>query len=102
MIDDLVGKDTETDKEHFWEAKSHLIKGIFFSREIFPEYRLSYYNDEMDKRNLSAQDTKRFDYSEFDAQQVCLLLTFLFRQDHWLPESEILKNAIASGRVSHR
>ena len=44
MIDDLVGKDTETDKELFWEAKSHLIKGIFFSREIFPEYRLSYYN----------------------------------------------------------
>ena len=100
MIDELVGKDTETNKEHFREAKSNLIKGIFFSREIFPEYRLSYYNDEMDKRNLSAQDTKRFDYSEFDAQQVCLLLTFLFRQDHWLPESEILKNAIASGRVS--
>lgn len=101
MMDALIGRDPKTEKKLFRGAESSLLKAVHHAAEILPEYNLFHYNDEMDKRNLRPEDSKLSDFSGFDAQQICLLLTFLYRQDRWCWPSPILVNAIASGRIGN-
>lgn len=101
MMDALIGRDPKTEKKLFQGAESSLLKAVRHAAEILPEYNLFHYNDEMDKRNLRPEDSRLSDFSGFDAQQICLLLTFLYREDYWCYPSEVLVNAIASGRISN-
>lgn len=101
MMDALIGRDPKTEEKLFSGAKSSLLKAVHHAAEILPEYNLFQYNSEMDKRNLRSEDSKLSDFSGFDAQQICLLLTFLYREDYWCYPSDVLVNAIASGRISN-
>ncbi|MCI7003909.1 MAG: DUF6508 domain-containing protein [Akkermansia muciniphila] len=101
MMDALIGRDPKTEEKLFRGAKSSLLKAVHLAAEILPEYNLFYYNDEMNKRNLRPEDSRLSDFSGFDAQQICLLLTFLYREDRWCYPSEVLVKAIASGRISN-
>lgn len=101
MMDALIGRDPKTEEKLFRGAKSSLLKTVHLAAEILPEYNLFYYNDEMGKRNLRPEDSRLSDFSAFDAQQICLLLTFLYREDRWCYPSEVLVKAIASGRISN-